>query len=125
MAWIYIFLASVCETLWASSLKFLNFKKIKESLHSEGFFSKEFGLTLLPLSTYITFGILNMVFLTIALKDVPLAVCYAVWMGIGLLLQTLIDIFIFKERITLKQIGFMTLILIGIIGLQMNFGSSN
>ncbi|MFY7862053.1 MAG: DMT family transporter [Chitinophagales bacterium] len=122
MVWIYVFLASVCETFWASSLKFLDFKKMKQSLHTKGFLSKEFGLAFLPLTTYIAFGILNMVLLTMALKLISLAVCYAVWIGFGLILQTMIDILIFKERITLKQIGFILLLLFGIIGLQMDLG---
>lgn len=122
MAWISIFFAALCETLWASSLKFLDFKNIKLTLKRNGFFSKKFGRAFFPLCTYLLFGILNMVFLTFALKTIPLAVCYAVWMGIGLIIQTLIDIFIFKDKITLLQIGYMVLILVGIIGIQMEIG---
>ncbi len=59
-----------------------------------------------------------MVFLTMALKTIPLAICYAVWMGLALLMQALIDVFYFKENINLRQIGFLLLILIGIIGLE-------
>lgn len=120
MAWISLFLASLCETLWASSLKFLNFRKVKLRLRRNGLFSKEFGVAFLPFSTYAIFGILNMTFLTYALKEIPLAICYAVWMGLALLIQTIIDIFIFKENISLKQLGFMFLILLGIIGIQMS-----
>jgi quaternary ammonium compound-resistance protein SugE len=118
IAWISILLASLCETLWASSLKFLNFRRLKIRLKRNGFFSQKFGIAFLPLCTYIIFGILNMVFLTMALKTIPLAICYAVWMGLALILQTLIDVFYFKENISLRQLGFLLLILIGIIGLQ-------
>lgn len=121
MAWISLFLASLCETLWASSLKFLNFRVIKIRLKRNGLFSKKFGIAFLPLSTYVVFGILNMTFLTYALKEIPLAISYAVWMGLALLLQTIIDIFYFKEDISIKQIGFMALILAGIVGLQVSF----
>lgn len=121
MAWISLFIASLCETLWASSLKFLNFRYIKISFKRSGIFSKQFGIAFLPLMTYIVFGILNMTFLTLALKTIPLAISYAVWMGLALLLQTIIDIFYFKENISLKHIGFMLLILFGIMGLQMGF----
>jgi quaternary ammonium compound-resistance protein SugE len=120
MAWISLFLASLCETLWASSLKFLNFRRIQIRLKRDGLFSRKFGIAMLPLSTYVVFGILNMTFLTIALKSISLAISYAVWMGLALLLQTLIDIFLFKEKISLKQLGFLCLILIGIIGLQLS-----
>jgi len=122
MVWIFIFFASFCETLWASSLKFLDFHKIRRSLRYSGFISREFGLAFLPLTTYIIFGILNMLLLTMALKRISLAVCYAVWIGFGLILQTMMDMLIFKERITMKQIGFIFLLLLGIIGLQMDLG---
>lgn len=121
MAWISLLLASVCETLWASSLKFLNFRKIRIYLKRNGFLSKNFGIAFLPLSTYVVFGVLNMVFLTYSLKSLSLAIVYAVWMGLALLFQTLIDVFYFKEMISLKQIGYMILILFGVIGLRMSF----
>jgi quaternary ammonium compound-resistance protein SugE len=120
MAWLFIFLASFCETLWASSLKFLNFKKIKSTFQINGFISKKFGKAFLPLITYFIFGISNMVFLTSAMKTIPLAVCYAVWMGLGLIFQSMMDIFVFKDTITKVQIGFMILILIGIVGIQLS-----
>lgn len=121
MAWISLFLASLCETLWASSLKFLNFRKIKIYWRRGGLASKNFGFALLPFSTYIFFGVMNMIFLTYSLKYIPLAICYAIWMGLALFIQTLIDIFYFRENIRPKQVAFMLLILMGIIGLQMSF----
>lgn len=120
IAWISLFLASLCETLWASSLKFLNFRHIKIRLKRNGLLSKKFGIAFLPLTTYVVFGVLNMTFLTLALKDIPLAISYAVWMGLALLLQTIIDIFYFKENISLRQLGYMLLILLGIVGLQLS-----
>jgi quaternary ammonium compound-resistance protein SugE len=122
MAWISIIIAAFCETFWASSLKFLDFKNIKLKFKNDGFFSIKFAKAFIPLCTYILFGILNMVFLTFALKTIPLAICYAVWMGVGLIIQALVDILFFKEKITLIQIGFLTLILIGVIGIQMEIG---
>ena len=62
-----------------------------------------------------------MVFLTMALKTISLAITYAVWMGVGLVIQALIDIFYFKEKITKVQAGSMMLILIGVAGLQMTY----
>lgn len=121
IAWISLLAASICETLWASSLKFLSIRKLKSSYHESGLFSKEFLISLVPLLTYAFFGIANVSFLTYSLKLLPLAICYAVWMGLALLIQTLIDIFVFNEVITRRQIGFMILVLIGIVGLQVSF----
>lgn len=120
-AWISLMGASICETLWASSLKFLSTDRMKDSYKNEGLFSTRFLLSLLPFITYVFFGISNMILLTYALKFIPLAICYAVWMGLALLIQTIIDIFIFKENISIKQIGFLILLMIGIIGLQTSF----
>lgn len=121
IAWISLLAASICETLWASSLKFLSISRLKSSYSESGLFSKEFLISLVPLLTYAFFGIANMSFLTYSLKFLPLAICYAVWMGLALLIQTLIDIFVFNEVITRRQIGFMILVLIGIVGLQVSF----
>jgi len=121
IAWISLLAASICETLWASSLKFLSIGKLKSSYRESGLFSKDFLISLIPLIIYAFFGIANICFLTYSLKFLPLAICYAVWMGLALLIQTLIDIFVFNEHIKGRQIGFMIIVLIGIVGLQVSF----
>lgn len=120
MAWIQLFLASFFEVLWASSLKFLSITKIKKSYKSDGIFSKMFLWALIPLIFYALFGICNIALFSSATKSIPLAICYAVWMGLALFFQTLIDIFYFKEKINYKQLACMSLILAGVIGLKMS-----
>ena len=121
MNWIYLFLASIFEVLWASSVKFISITKIKESYRTAGIGSRTFLWAILPLFTYAIFGICNIGLFSTATKTIPLAICYAVWMGLALLFQTLIDLFIFKENIQWKQIGFMALILVGVVGLRVSF----
>lgn len=118
IAWISLFFASVCETCWASSLKFLSVDKIRASAKENGWMSKPTLLRIFPFLTYAIFGILNMVLLTYSLKFIPLAICYAVWMGLALLIQTIIDVIVFKEKMTPKQIAFLICIFIGVVGLQ-------
>lgn len=123
MAWIQLFLASIFEVLWASSLKFLSISKIRKSAKEAGIFSKVFVWSLIPLICYALCGISNIGLFSSATKSIPLAICYAVWMGLALFIQTLIDVFYFKENINLKQIIFMGLILVGVVGLRLSFGS--
>jgi multidrug transporter EmrE-like cation transporter len=41
-------------------------------------------------------------------------------MGLALVIQTLVDIFYFKESIYTKQLFFILLVLIGVVGLKWN-----
>jgi quaternary ammonium compound-resistance protein SugE len=122
MAWVQLFLASIFEVLWASSLKFLSITRIKNSAKQSGVFSKLFFWSLIPLICYAVFGICNIGLFSSATKSIPLAICYAVWMGLALFIQTMIDVFYFKENINLKQIVCMGLILVGVVGLRLSFG---
>lgn len=121
MEWISLLLASVFETLWASSLKFLSLTRIKNSISEFGIISKNSFYSIIPLCTYVIFGILNIACFSYACKLLPLTICFAVWMGLALFIQTLIDVFFFKERFNFKQILFMTILMIGIIGLKITF----
>lgn len=63
--------------------------------------------------------ILSFVFLTLALKYLPVGLANAVWAGASTLLVVVLGIFIFKEQITTLQFIFLVLILIGLIGLNL------
>jgi len=120
MPWLNLFFASIFEVLWASSLKFLSFTKIKKAYREQGIVSKLFLWAIVPLICYAGFGVCNIALFSSATKSIPLAICYAVWMGLALMFQTLIDVFYFKEKINLKQILFMLLILAGVVGLRVS-----
>lgn len=119
MVWIYLIIASFCEVFWASSLKFLDFRKIKTSWRHFGVVSKVFWYSLIPLGAYVFFGISNVSLLSIASKLVPLTIVYAVWMGLAMCIQTIIDLFFFKEKINKKQLSFLILIIIGVVGVRL------
>lgn len=118
MVWFYLILASFCEVFWASSLKYLDFRKMKTAWKHFGMMSRVFWFSLIPLGAYVFFGISNVSLLSIASKILPLTIAYAVWMGLAMCIQTLADLFIFKEEINKKQLGFLSLIIIGVIGVQ-------
>lgn len=58
--------------------------------------------------------------LNFALSYMNVGVAYAIWSGVGIVLITLVGFVLFKESINLNQMLWMSLIVIGIIGLKMS-----
>ena len=54
-----------------------------------------------------------------ALDQLPLGTAYAIWSGVGILALAIIGTVFLGDRLTLLQYGFIALILIGAIGLQL------
>ena len=119
-AWFSLFLASFFEVLWASSLKFMSVKKLKQNYKDHGLFTKLTLFSILPFITYGLFGVTNVTLFSAASKLIALTIAYSVWMGLALVIQTLVDIFYFKESIYTKQLFFILLVLIGVVGLKWN-----
>jgi len=65
----------------------------------------------------------SMTLLYLAMKQLPAGTAYAVWTGIGAIGVATVGILVFKEPATLARIGFLTLILLGIIGLKATSGA--
>ena len=86
---------------WATCLKFSN------------------GFSVLKFSILTVLGmIFSLLFLSQATKTIPLGTAYAIWTGIGALGAVIVGIVLFKESVTPARIFFVTLLLIGIIGLK-------
>lgn len=118
MAWIYLLIASVFEIAWTFSLKFMDVKKIR-ALHWTGVFSRrENWLILVPFIGYIVFGIGNIFFFSLSMKQIPATTALAVWMGLTLVGVKLVDVSFFKDTFDILQVFYLVLILIGIIGLK-------
>jgi quaternary ammonium compound-resistance protein SugE len=118
MAWIYLVIASCLEIAWTFSLKLLDVKKIR-AIQFRTFFSyKENFLTLAPFLGYIVFGLGNIFFFSLAMKQIPASTALAVWMGMTLVGVKLVEINVFKGSYDWYQVLFMSLILIGIVGLK-------
>ncbi|MGC4038951.1 MAG: multidrug efflux SMR transporter [Chitinophagaceae bacterium] len=62
--------------------------------------------------------ILSFVFLTYALKHMPVGIANAVWAGASTLIVALLGIVIFKEQLSVAQLIFLSLIVIGLAGLN-------
>lgn len=70
----------------------------------------------------VTAYVLSFVFLTLALKKMPMGIANAIWAGASTVLVVIAGWFFFKESISMKQLFFLLLIVIGLIGL--NWGNS-
>jgi small multidrug resistance pump len=57
--------------------------------------------------------------LAFAMTRIPMGVAYAVWSGVGIVAIAAIGWIVLRQSLTLAQAGFMALILIGAIGLNL------
>lgn len=102
MQWIMLALAGVLEVTWACAMKFSNgFTKIIPSV-----------------ITFIGY-IASALFLSLALKKLPLGTAYAMWTGFGITGTSLLGIFLFSEKLSHPQIICIILIVVGIAGLKL------
>ncbi len=100
--WLYLTLAIVFEVLGTTAMKL-----------SEGFTKT------VPSVAMGVFYLLSLTMLTLALKRFDVSVAYAIWSGLGTALITLIGVWYFKEPATLIKLGSIALIIIGVVGLQL------
>jgi len=105
-AWVFLILGIIFEVAATSALKLSN------------------GFTQPVPSIFCAFGfILALFFLSQSVKAIDLAVVYAIWSGAGIALITLIAIFYYGENITLAKAFFISLIVVGVVGLQLTTNS--
>lgn len=101
MKYLYLALAIIFEVIGSG---FLN--------ASEGF-SKTIP-TLITLTAYVV----CFFFFSLALRELPLGLAYAVWGGVGIVLTTVISVVIFKQKIDLPAIVGISLIVAGVVVLN-------
>jgi quaternary ammonium compound-resistance protein SugE len=102
LAWLYLLVAGVFEVVWALGMKYTDgFTKILPSI-----------LTVAAMAV-------SVVFLSLAVKTLPLGTGYAVWTGIGTVGTAIFGILLFGEPATAARLGCMLLIVAGIIGLKL------
>lgn len=54
-----------------------------------------------------------------ALKTIPVGVAYAIWSGVGIVAIALIGLTFFGQKLSLPQLGFMAMLLVGAVGLRL------
>jgi quaternary ammonium compound-resistance protein SugE len=103
MAWIYLIIAGIFETVWAVSLKYCN----------------GFRINIASTSVLIAMTC-SIVFLTLAMKQIPIGTAYAAWTGIGIVGVAIYGMMVLQESSSPVRIFCLCLILIGIIGLKLS-----
>lgn len=100
-SWIYLIIAILFEVSGTTCMKL-----------SEGF------TKIVPSVLIFVFYGLCFTFLTFALKRLEVSVAYSVWAGLGTILVALIGIIWFRESATLIKLVSISLIIIGVIGIN-------
>ncbi|MDP6647579.1 MAG: multidrug efflux SMR transporter [Dehalococcoidales bacterium] len=98
MAYLYLALAIVAEVAGTSLLKA----------------TEEFS-KLIPTAFLIFFYVVSFWLMTLALRELPLGVVYAVWSGLGIVLVAIIGAFVYKEIPDFASILGMGLIISGVV----------
>jgi small multidrug resistance pump len=119
-AWIFIFIAVILQTLWGMVLKVLDFKVAFKLIQQGEVFQLDFILKLLPILAYFGLGLAIAIVISKAYKLLPMSIVYAAWMGLTLLLQVVVDVFFYGEKMQLLQYLFISFILIGILGMKLS-----
>ncbi|MFN2431671.1 MAG: quaternary ammonium compound efflux SMR transporter SugE [Gemmatimonadota bacterium] len=102
MAWLHLLVAGVLEIAWAVGLKY-----------SEGF------SRLWPSVVTVALMLGSFVFLSLAMRALPLGTSYAVWTGIGAVGTALLGIVLFGEPASAARLACIGLIVAGIVGLKL------
>ena len=98
MKWIFLSIAILSEVIATTALKY-----------SDGF------KNLIPsIIVVIGYG-LSFYFLSLTLKDISIGIVYAIWAGMGIVLVSIAGYFVFKQSLDLPAIIGLSLIVIGVI----------
>jgi small multidrug resistance pump len=107
-AWVLLGIAIAFEIAGTSLLK-----------ASDGF--SRWGLGVASMACYwVCFG-----FLAAAIKTIPVGVAYAIWSGVGIVAIAAIGWLVFRQSLSIAQMGFIAMILVGAIGLNLTMQHSD
>lgn len=102
MNWIYLFLAGIFEIGWTIGLKQMD-------NHKNLLWTVIFYVSILT----------SFYFLQQSLKAIPIGTAYAIYTSIGAVGTVIIGMIFFKEPHNLLRVGFILLIISGVIGLKL------
>ena len=105
MSWIVLFVAGLFEVAWAIGLEYSD--GLSEPIPTVG--------TVVALIT-------SMVLLAKAVQDLPIGTAYAVWTGIGAVGTASLGIVLFDEPATSARLLFISVTVLGIVGLHLVSG---
>jgi quaternary ammonium compound-resistance protein SugE len=101
MAWVYLFVAGLFEAVWAVGLKY-----------TEGF--SRFTPSIIVVVSMVG----SMILLALAVKTIPLATAYAIWVSIGIAATAVAQAALLKQPLLPMQMLFLGMLLIAVIGLK-------
>lgn len=105
MSWNLLFVAGLFEIAWAIGLGY-----------SEGLTKP------VPTAGTVVALIISMVLLAKAVETLPVGTAYAVWTGIGAVGTAILGMYLFDEPATVARLGFIGLIVVGVVGLNLVSG---
>lgn len=106
MSWIYLLIAGILEMGWAVGLKYTHgFSRLVPSV-----------LTLVAM-------VGSFIFLSLALRHLPISMAYAIWTGIGIVGTVIAGLIFFHESLSSWQVLSVALIVAGIVGLRVTSGA--
>ena len=103
MSWIYLIIAGIFEVGWP-----LGFKLASTYTKYSILF---IGLSVVSMT-------LSGVFLYIAQKTIPIGTAYVIWTGVGAVGTLIIGILFFGDSANFWRLFFITMIIIGVIGIK-------
>ena len=105
MEWLFLVIAGGLEVFWSTCMKYSHgFTEIKYTI-----------LTIIGM-------IFSFLFLSQETKTVTIGTAYGVCTGIGALGAVIVGIVLLKEPVTAARIFFVSLLLVGIVGLKATSG---
>ena len=119
-AWIYILIAVVLQTLWGMVLKVLDFGKAFELIRQGQVWNMAFVQQIFPILAYFILGLVIAIVISKAYKLLPMSIVYAAWMGLTLLLQVIVDVFLYHISMQAVQYLFIACVLAGILGMKLS-----
>jgi len=103
MAWFFILLAGLEEVISVIAMKYVDGLKHKK-----------------PIAVMAIGFLVSFYLLAEAMQEIPAGIAYATWSGIGTIGIAIVGIIRFKEKMNALQLAFLSLILVGVIGLQLS-----
>lgn len=98
MNWLYLAIAILAEVVVSSSL-----------LASHGF------TRLIPSLVTVIGYIISFYMLSLALRQIPLGIAYAIWSGVGIVLLAVIGYFLYKQTLDFAAILGLGFIITGVV----------
>ena len=106
-AWLLLLVAGLLEVVWSVSMK-----------ASQGF-SKHLLTAITFVAAWLSFWLLGL-----ALRQLPVGIAYAVWVGIGAVGAATLGIVLFGEQVSVARLACIGPIVVGVLGLKVLSGEN-